>query len=96
MEGWLFHLREAERKGERWRGEVDRLEEMVKCLDGQLTEVISELKETVDSLILALERQENDRKMINALRASIAYFAFEAYYWRGRGMGGQPVAAIDC
>ena len=42
-------------------GEVDRLEEMVKCLDGQLTEVVAELKETVDNLILALERQEDDR-----------------------------------
>ena len=69
---------------------------MVKCLDGQLTEVISELKETVDSLILALEKQKHDQKVISALRASIAYFAFEAYYWKGKAMGGQPVAAIGC
>ena len=96
VEGWLFHLREAERKGERWRGEVDRLEELVRCLDGQLTEVISELKETVDSLILAFEKQEHDQKVISALRASTAYFAFEAFYWKGKAMGGQPVAAIGC
>ena len=93
-EGWWFHMKEAERRGERWRGEVDRLEELVRCLDGQITEVISELKETVDSLIEAFEKHEHDRKVINALRASTAYFAFEAFYWKGKALGGQPATAI--
>ena len=61
----IYHLNEAERKGEKWRREVGRLEEMIRCLDDQLTEVVAELKETVDNLIVALDRQEKDQNMVS-------------------------------